>query len=288
MLQNPKNIKYKSHEQKIQDNMESWNIKKRKFKEDELATYGFTEEETALILEYQGKLPILQEDNNMWIDARILWEQLQVGRDYTTWIKQQILDMDLHEGSEIKNTPSKGKTSKKGGRPLNDYQITVETAKQIAMVAGVKGGNTSKELKELSKLTRQYFIIIEKAFKNRTDWNYDRSNTLVRFKDLQRAFIEHRVKLLPSLPQWAHMKPQVADFWAINDVIIGMTAANFRNANGLAKNESVRNVFAEQQLEYVTELEHFDADLILVHKVYDFWDRHKKLQEKFIAMTGGD
>lgn len=210
-----------------------------------------------------------------------------VKSEYANWIKQNISDMDLVENEDYKLLTLKSKTSKLGGRPTNDYFIKVSTAKEITMVAGAKGGRTSKELKENSKLARKYFIAIESAFKNRKEWNYDRADTLVGFKGLQQAFMKYRVELLPNVPDWARNNIQIAEFWAINDVIIGMTSNEFRNVMGLNKKESIRNAFTEQQLEYVALLEKFDADLIAIHNIFDFEERHNKLYEKYMLLSKG-
>ena len=204
------------------------------------------------------------------------------------WIKQNITDMDLVENKDYftKRLQSQiGKT--KGFKEILQYNIKVSTAKEIAMVAGAKGGRTSKELKENSKLARRYFIAIESAFKNRKDWNYDRAGSLVGYKGLQQAFMKYRPQLLKGLPEWSRNNIQIAEFWAINDVIIGMKSNEFRNVMGLNKSESIRNAFTEQQLEYVTELEMFDADLIAIHNIFDFEERHNKLYEKYLLLAKG-
>jgi len=274
-------------ETKIEKQMDSSNIKKKGFKTLELENYDMPQADIDLILEYQKKLPVLQEDNENWVDGRLLHEQLGVGKDYTNWIKQQISDMDLEENSDYRFTTSKAKTSKLGGRPTSDYFIKVSTAKEVAMVAGAKGGRTSKELKENSKLARKYFIAIESAYNLRKDWNYDRAGSLVGFKGLQQAFMKYRPQLLGGLPEWSRNNIQIAEFWAINDVIIGMKSSEFRNVMGLKKKESIRNAFTEQQLEYVTELEMFDADLIAIHNIFDFTERHEKLYEKYSLLAKG-
>ncbi len=277
-------------ESKIEKQMGSSNIKTKGFKNLELENYEMSQEDIELILEYQKKLPVLQEDNENWVDGRLLWEQLGVGKDYTNWIKQQISDMDLEEKLDYFTTRLQRRIGQtKGFKEILQYNIKISTAKEIAMVAGAKGGRTSKELKENSKLARKYFIAIESAFKNRKEWNYDRADTLVGFKGLQQAFMKYRVELINGLPDWAkaHKSIQIAEFWAINDVIIGMTSNEFRNVMGLTKKESIRNAFTEQQLEYVAALEKFDADLIAIHNIFDFEERHNKLYEKYMLLSKG-
>lgn len=106
--------------------------------------------------------------------------------------------MELLENIDYKlETLSKANQNNHGGdRRSLDYLIQVSTAKEIAMVAGSKGRNTSNKLKEMSKLVRRYFIIIEKAFKNRTNWNQNRKNTLINCKELRGALITKKKNYL--------------------------------------------------------------------------------------------
>lgn len=69
---------------------ESESFKDSKFTEEELKQYGLSDDEISTILEYQALLPVLQEENENWISAKILHNQLKVSRDFSTWIKKQI------------------------------------------------------------------------------------------------------------------------------------------------------------------------------------------------------
>ena len=96
-------------------------------------------------------------------------EQLLMEENYMTFyqynkllqigLKKQIESIGAIEGREFFFL--KGKTSEVGGRPSTEYQLTVELAKEICMVAGV-APRANKETKELSKKARQYFIQVEK------------------------------------------------------------------------------------------------------------------------------
>lgn len=61
-------------EAKIEKQMGSSNIKTKGFKNLELENYEMLQSDIELILEYQKKLPVLQEDNENWVDGRLLWE----------------------------------------------------------------------------------------------------------------------------------------------------------------------------------------------------------------------
>jgi anti-repressor protein len=260
----------------------SRNLKDGLLTKKELKLYSLSDNEINIILEYQEKLPILQQDNNKLINSRELHRQLNVNMKYADWIKQQFEDLDCKQ--EVGYFLSNGKTSKKGGRPTTDYHVTVEVAKNIAMIAGVKGGNTNPELKHLSKITRDYFIYIETAFKHRHEWNTDRNGTIEMCKELRGALIRHEVRLRNSIPKWFHGNQFSAEFSLLNEVIIGMSASNYRLQKGLKSTVAIRNTFSEQQLEWVEELERYDSDLIIVQGIYDYIKRKEILTIKFELM----
>ncbi|MFC0235513.1 antA/AntB antirepressor family protein [Fictibacillus phosphorivorans] len=259
------------------------NLKDGLFTKKELKLYSLKDNEISTILEYQERLPVLQQDNDNWINSRELHRQLNVGKDYSNWIKQQIDDLELEEGNEF--SPLKGKTSKTGGRPNIDYLVTVEAAKNIAITAGSKGGNTGVELKLLSKLARKYFIYIEKAFKHRIEWNKDRNGTIIKCKELKGSLIRYESELLETMPDWFKGNKFVAEFSLLNEVIIGMSASEYRRQKGLKSSVPIRNTFTEQQLEWVEELERYDSDLIEVQSIFDFAKRKEILCKKFELMV---
>lgn len=109
----------------------------------------------------KNQLIPLKQDNNgrIVIDGRELHDFLLVQQDFSNWIKKQVENIGAIEGKEF--SLLKAKTSEIGGRPSIEYQLTVELAKEICMVAGV-APRANKETKELSKKARQYFIQVEK------------------------------------------------------------------------------------------------------------------------------
>ena len=263
---------------------ESDSFKDGKFTEDELKQYGLSDNEITTIIEYQALLPILQEENENWISAKLLHNQLKVSRDFTTWIKKQIEEMELLESVDYKlETLSKGNQTHKGGdRRSVDYLIQVSTAKEIAMVAGSKGGNTSQELKKMSKLVRKYFIIIEKAFKNRTSWNKNRKNTLINCKELRGALITKREELLNGVPEWiTNGNLYSIEFSLLNSVILGMSATQYRKEHNISSNDQIRNYFSENQLDDVERLERYDAQLIISQEIYSYEERKHILQTEY-------
>ena len=255
---------------------ESESFKDGQFTEEELKQYGLSDNEIATILEYQSLLPILQENENNTISAKELHNQLKVSRDFSTWIKQQIEDLELVENiNYFIDSPLKGSG-------LVDYQLKLSDAKEIAMLAGSKGGRTSEELKKMSKLVRKYFIAIEKAFKNRTNWNTNRKNTLINCKELRGALITKREELLNGVPEWiTNGNLYSIEFSLLNTVILGMSATQYRKEHNISSNEQIRNYFSEDQLDDVERLERYDAQLIISQEIYSYEERKQILQTEY-------
>lgn len=81
-------------------------------------------------------------------NARDLHAAIGVGRDFATWIKQRIAEYGFVESEDF--SPIRGKS--RGGRPSADYYLTLDMAKELAMV----------ENNDRGRQVRRYFIQIEK------------------------------------------------------------------------------------------------------------------------------
>lgn len=88
------------------------------------------------------------------VDARELCGFLNVGRDFSTWLKDRIEKYGFIEGEDF--SPVLGKTSNSGGRPTKEYILKLDMAKELAMV----------ENNEQGRKARKYFIEIEKRFRS--------------------------------------------------------------------------------------------------------------------------
>ncbi len=88
------------------------------------------------------------------VSARELHTFLESKRDFSNWIKDRIKRCDLIENQDFEVFNNFGENPN-GGRPLTEYALTIETAKEISMVE-----NNSK-----GKQARRYFIGCEKTLK---------------------------------------------------------------------------------------------------------------------------
>lgn len=253
---------------------ESTSFKDGKFTEEELKQYALSEDEIATILEYQALLPILQSDeSDSKVNARDLHKQLDSGRQFTDWIENRIKSYQLIKDVDYFTISRKyeidGFTESKD---ILDYILTLDCAKQLAMV----------ERTNIGALVRRYFIIIEKAFKNRTNWNRNRKNTLINCKELRGALITKREELLNGVPEWiTNGNLYSIEFSLLNAVILGMSATQYRKEHNISSDEQIRNYFSENQLDDVERLERYDAQLIISQEIYSYEERKHILKTEY-------
>lgn len=77
---------------------------------------------------------------------------LEVGKDFSTWVKDRIEKYEFTEGVDFINFP---KNWESDSRQLMEYHITLDMAKELSMV----------ERTEKGKQARQYFIEAEKRLR---------------------------------------------------------------------------------------------------------------------------
>ena len=105
------------------------------------------------------------------VNARDLWDFVGSRKDFSSWIKTKINYYGFVEGTDyLVFTQLGGNPS--GGRPLTEYHLSIDTAKEIAMV----------ENNDRGRKIRRYFIDVEKEWKSGLD-----AKKLSRLEILQMA-----------------------------------------------------------------------------------------------------
>lgn len=93
------------------------------------------------------------------VNARDLHAFLEVGKDFSTWIKDRIEKYNFIENQDFIIFPNSGENSNginQRGRPTKDYYLSLDMAKELAMV----------ENNEKGRQARRYFIECEKKAKS--------------------------------------------------------------------------------------------------------------------------
>lgn len=236
---------------------------------------GFTAKEVQVILDYQKKLPILSEDNDTWINAKDLWEQLSVQKKYTDWIKNQIKTFDLIENSTYLTKSLQREIANNGTSTITEYYIQVETAKSITLVSGYKGGNVSKELKENSKLAHKYFILMEKAVKRNIEWELIRYPLREGYKKMQDALNQYMNRMIQkNADDWDYKIE--AD--ALNVIATGFPAKEIRLFVG-CKDNITRDSLTATYNEYLMKLQ--ELNIVYLGMNMNRYDRYKMLKQSF-------
>ena len=88
------------------------------------------------------------------VSARDLHSYLEVGRDFSNWIKGRIEKYEFVENQDFVVFTKFGENPQ-GGRPMSEYAITLDMAKELSMV----------ENNEQGRLARRYFIECEKKLR---------------------------------------------------------------------------------------------------------------------------
>lgn len=99
-------------------------------------------------------IPVYETDRGeRVVDGRELHTFLEVGRDFSTWMRERIEKYEFVEGKDF--SPVLGKTPN-GGRPRTEYVLQLNMAKELGMI----------EDNEQGRRIRKYFIAIEERAKD--------------------------------------------------------------------------------------------------------------------------
>ncbi|HBC3033079.1 TPA: antA/AntB antirepressor family protein [Escherichia coli O146] len=98
----------------------------------------------------------IANETTLFCNARDLHAFLEVGKDFSTWIRIRISEYEFTENQDFILLPKTGEQRKgRGGYNRKDYHLTLDTAKELAMV----------ERNEKGRQIRRYFIECEKKLR---------------------------------------------------------------------------------------------------------------------------
>jgi len=97
------------------------------------AKYPFSDSTGLLVL----MLKVLPPGYKFRVNACDLHRSLQVGRDFSNWIKDRIVQFEFVENEDFEVNAKFGEKPQ-GGRPAIDYMLTLDMAKEL-VVKGFKG-----------------------------------------------------------------------------------------------------------------------------------------------------
>lgn len=177
---------------------------------------GITDNEVInLITDYKDKLPILSEEGEGFcVNARDLHRELGVGREFAKWIKERISKYEFIEYNDYE-VFVKTDDNPNGGRPSTEYNMTIDMAKQLAMVQN----------NEIGKVARKYFITIEKILKDAIKWEKIRKPEKEGYKIMCEELRKYFLRNFNKEPQWYDYANE-SD--ALNTICLGAKAKQIK------------------------------------------------------------
>ena len=248
-----------------------------------LDQYGFTADEAQIILDYQKKLPILlQVNDGLCVTARDLFSQLSeesTKTKFVDWAKYNIVKQNYSVSKDYEefwekdgvrfetNGESSQKLSSMGVR--KNYLLALDFAKEIAMYCG-SSLHASKELKNNSKLARQYFILMEKAVKRNFEWELIRYPLREGYKKMQNALNKYMNRMIQKdADDWDYKIE--AD--ALNVIATGFPAKEIRLFVG-CKDNITRDSLTATYNEYLMKLQ--ELNIVYLGMDMNRYDRYKR------------
>ena len=95
---------------------------------------------------------ITENKGDKAVSARELHTFLEVGRDFSNWIKNRIEEYEFVENEDYSLLANSGEQNGSGGHNKIEYALSIDMAKELSMV----------EKNAKGKQARRYFIAIEK------------------------------------------------------------------------------------------------------------------------------
>ncbi|EPH4735364.1 antA/AntB antirepressor family protein [Escherichia coli] len=98
----------------------------------------------------------IDNETTLLVNARDLHSFLGVGRMFAHWVKERIAEYGFVENQDFVIACQNWQAKGRGGHNRKDYHLTLDTAKELAMV----------ERNEKGRQIRRYFIECEKKLRN--------------------------------------------------------------------------------------------------------------------------
>lgn len=206
-------------------------------------------------------IKIIEENGINTVNARDLHKFLEVKKDFSDWIKLRIEKYGFVENEDF--TSILGKSS--GGRQPIEYHISIDMAKEIAMV----------ENNERGKQARRYFIECEKQLHEK--------NARLLGKPIRMSLTD-RIQD-SGLNEEMHGFAYKSFTDLVYIITIGSNCAKYKKDHGLDKDCNIRDHLSGIQLKSIARVEKIIESLI--DAGYEYQEIKSMLFEKFLYNDQG-
>ena len=182
------------------------------------------------------------------IDARELWAALGSKQEFANWMKNRIESYGFQENADYCSFDKIVKRET-GATTRKEYLLTMDTAKEIAMV----------ENNEKGRMVRRYFIEAEKRYR-------ELKIIRARSKAERRLFTDILKEVLPESPNKSWRYKQFTDL--VYKHVTGYNAKQLREMYDKPKDFNVRELLTPQQLREVAKYESIIQGLLQLGQDY--------------------
>lgn len=182
------------------------------------------------------------------VNARELWRVLESKQDFSTWVKRRLQEVDAEENLDYTLLHVKMEQVS-GAKHLIDYIVTMDTAKEMAML----------ERNDKGKMVRRYFIEAEKRYR-------ELKIIRARSKAERRLFTDILKEILPESPHKNWRYKQFTDL--VYKHVTGYNAKQLREMYDKPKDFNVRELLTPQQLREVIRYENIIQGLLQLGQDY--------------------
>lgn len=236
-----------------------------KFTRKELQRICCNDDEIKLIMDYQKRFPIIldNEDNieKFCIDARQLWEELECPQgQFNKWVERKFKPYGFVENVDFTAFGQKCPTANGGYTTSKEYTLSVDMAKQLAMI----------DKKESGFIARRYFILMERIAKDHKDWLETRNPERKDYKNMCESLSDNIFKH-SARPADKYDYSREANI--LNIISCGSEAQSIRNYFGLnSQNELTRDSLQKDYNEKLAFLQkqnmiYLKLDMSIVERV---------------------
>lgn len=260
------------------------------FKRNELERLNISEKDIELVLKCQKTLPVLFEDNKIAeysVNAIDLWHQIGSKNEFSHWLKSNVSKSDnvsehdyITVYCKVKSWIQNSKTKRididfvddNEAMGLNPSQLSakgivtscmlkLDTAKDIAMYIGALP-RTNKDTKEISRMYRKYFRLLEDIVYQNKEWFAIRDPEKEEYK-----------KMSEEINNWCfriwHRKAYRSDYAVeadmLNTIVTGKTSQQLKSEYGVASNDLIRDYLKKEHNEELLFLEQQNQVLLLMN-----------------------
>lgn len=250
-------------------------------KEDLIEKLGFSEEQSEKIIKYQKTLPILLGDENTKVNARDLWVQLgEPQGHFTDWMNRKVFQKGFERNKDYfivrnqKEVIRKTEKNPKGGRPEKEYTLTLDTAKNVALM----------ENTDIGRLTRDYYISMEKAIHNYIEWEKMRYPQKPVTNRIKKALYSKYIKIFKEKPKNDYF--MTANMDMINLIAFGFRAGEINEYLNRPNDGKTREHLRTECLERLTFL--LEQHEILIKRGFNFNTRERELVAMYKVKYGNE